>query len=96
MLPGILVFGRVAVAFRITMEQTIEIPVDIHGAERVYFGRVQAWQYGLRFLVDVDGVDMTLERDDAGEFRALLPEGFDGKMPDKRVIAAIIQVLETL
>ena len=47
------------------MEQTIEIPVEIRGAERVYLGRVQTRQYGLRFLVDVDGVEMTLERDDA-------------------------------
>ena len=78
------------------MEQTIEIPIEIRGTERVYLGHVQAWQFGLRFLVDVDGVEMTLERDDAGEFRALLPEGFAGKMPDKEVIAAIIQVMEAL
>jgi hypothetical protein len=80
----------------VTMEQTIEIPVEISGTEHVYFGRVQAWQYGFRFLVDVYGVEMRFERDDAGEFRALLPEDFAGKMPDKKVIAAIIQVLETL
>jgi hypothetical protein len=80
----------------VKVEQTIEIPVEIDGTEHVYNGRVQAWQFGLRFLVDVDGVEMTLERDDTGEFRALLPEGFAGKMPDKKVIAAIIQVLETL
>jgi hypothetical protein len=78
------------------VEQTIEIPVEIGGTEHVYLGRVQAWRYGLRFLVDVEGVEMTLERDDAGEFRALVPEGFAGKMPDKKVITAIIQVLETL
>lgn len=78
------------------MEQTIEIPVEIWGTERLYLGRVQAWQYGLRFLVDVDGVEMRLERDDAGEFRAMLPEDFAGKMPDKEVIAAIIMVLDGL
>lgn len=78
------------------MEQTIEIPVEIRGDERVYVGRVQAWQYGLRFLVDVDGTEMTMERDDAGEFRAILPEGYTGKAPDKEVVAAIIQVLDTL
>lgn len=78
------------------MEQTIEIPVEIHGTEQIYLGRVQAWQYGLRFLVDVEGVEMTLERDDAGEFRALLPEGFGGKLPEKEVVAAIIRVLENL
>lgn len=78
------------------MEQTIEIPIVIDGIDHVYPGRVQAWQYGLRFWVDVDGVELTLERDDAGEFRAILPEGFVGKIPDKEVVAAIIQLLENL
>lgn len=78
------------------MEQTIEIPVEIRGEERVFSAIVQAWQYGLRFLVDVDGVEMTFERDDAGEFRALLPEAHTGKTPDKEVIRAIIDVLEAL
>jgi hypothetical protein len=78
------------------MEQAIEIPVEIRGEEQVFSARVQAWQYGQRFLVDVDGVEVTLERDDSGEFRAILPEGFSGKTPDKEVVSAIIEVLQTL
>jgi hypothetical protein len=78
------------------MEQTVEIPVDIRGVERTFTAQVQAWRYGLRFLVDVDGVEVTLEKDDAGEFRALLPEGFAGKAPDKAVIGAIVDVLQAL
>ena len=78
------------------MEQTVEIPVDINGSEQIFTARVQAWQYGMRFLVDVDGVEITLERDDAGEFRAILPEGFAGKPPNKEVISAIIGVLQAL
>ena len=58
--------------------------------------RVQAWQYGMRFFVQLDEVEVTLERDDAGEFRALLPEGFAGKPPDKEMITAIIGVLESI
>lgn len=85
-----------ALQVQISMEQTIEIPVEIRGTERVYAGTVQVWQYGFRFLVDVDGVEMKFERDDAGEFRALLPEDFEGKIPDKETILAIIEVLETL
>ena len=78
------------------MEQTVEIPVEIRGEERTYTAQVQAWQYGLRFLVDVDGVEIILECDDAGEFRAILPEGFTGKSPDKEAITAIIEVLQML
>jgi hypothetical protein len=78
------------------MEQTVEIPVTVHGVDRIFAAEVQAWRYGLRFLVDVDGVQVTLERDDAGEFRAILPEGFAGKTPDKEVIGAIITTLQSL
>lgn len=66
------------------MEQPIEIPVEIRGQERVFSARVQAWRYGHRFLVDVDGVEVTLERDDGGEFRAILAEGFSGKLQNGR------------
>jgi hypothetical protein len=78
------------------MEQTVEIPVEIRGVERVLAARVQAWQYGLRFWVEIDGVEILLERDDAGEFRAVLPDGFSGKVPDKEVVAAIIDVLQRI
>ena len=78
------------------MEQPIEIPVEIRGEDRVFPAKVQAWQYGLRFLVDVDGIELTLERDETGEFRAILPGGFSGKAPDKELIEAIIDVLQSL
>jgi hypothetical protein len=78
------------------MEQTVEIPVTIRDTEWLFTARVQAWQYGLRFLVDIDGVEVILERDDVGEFRAILPEGFTGKPPDKEMIGGIIDVLQAL
>lgn len=78
------------------MEQLIEIPVEVRGEERTFVAQVQAWRYGVRFLVDVDGIEVTLERDDAGEFRAVLPEGFAGKTPDREVVSAIIEVLAAL
>ena len=78
------------------MEQSVEIPVTIRGTERTFAGRVQASQYSLRFLVDMDGTEVIFERDDAGEFRAILPEGFAGKAPDREVIGAIIEVLRSI
>jgi hypothetical protein len=74
----------------------VEIPVEVRGAERTFVAQVQAWRYGVRFLVDVDGVEVVLERDDAGAFRAILPEGFAGKMPDMEIVSAIIEVLSAL
>ncbi len=78
------------------MEQVVEIPVEIGGVEQVFSARVQAWRYGLRFWVDIDGVEILLERDDAWEFKAVLPEGFDGKVPDKELVAAINEVLHRI
>jgi hypothetical protein len=78
------------------MEQTVDIPVTVRGVERSFEGRVQASQYSLRFFVDIDGTEVIFERDDAGEFRAILPEGFAGKAPDREVITAIIEVLQLL
>jgi hypothetical protein len=78
------------------LEQTVEIPVTVRGIELLFTARVQAWRYGMRFLVDIDGVEVVLERDDAGEFRAILPEGFTGKPPDKEMIGGIIDVLQAL
>lgn len=78
------------------MEHTVELPVTFRGEELSYTAVVQAWQYGLRFLVDIAGIIVTFERDDSGEFRALLPSGFNGKPPDKEVIAAIAAVLEAI
>ena len=78
------------------MEQEVDIPVTIRGEERTFTGRVQAWQYGLRFVVDVDGADVVFERDDAGEFRAIVAEEHTGKPPEKEVIGAIVAVLEAL
>jgi hypothetical protein len=78
------------------MEQSIEIPVTVRGVERSYPAKLQAWRYGVRFLVDLDGLEVTVERDEAGEFRAIVPEGFTGKPPDKEIIGAIIGVLQEL
>lgn len=78
------------------MGEIVEIPVTIRGEERVFPAEVQVWRYGVRFLVDVDGVPVTLERDDEGNFRALLPEDFAGKPPEKTLIAALIEVLQAL
>ncbi len=78
------------------MDQIVEIPVEIRGVERVFEARVHAWQYGMQFFIDIDGVEVMLERDDAGAFRAILPAEFTDKPPDKEIIGAIIDVLESL
>ena len=78
------------------MEQSVEIPVTVRSTERLFTARVQAWQYGLRFLVDIDGVEVGIEPDDAGEFRALLPQCYTDKLSDKAITGGIVDVLQAL
>jgi len=78
------------------MEQVVHIPVDYQGVEREFEARVQVWQYGHRFFVQVEGVELVFERDDSGEYRALAPEGYTGKLPDRGLVQAIAEVLDAL
>ena len=78
------------------MEPIVQIPVDYQGVEREFEARVQVWQYGHRFFVQVEEVELTFERDDAGEYRALAPEGYTGKLPDRGLVQAIAEVLDAL
>jgi hypothetical protein len=36
---------------------------------------------------------LVFERDDSGDYRALTPEGYTGKLPDKALVRAIAAVL---
>jgi len=78
------------------MEQVVQIPVDYQGVEREFEARVQVWQYGHRFFVQVDEVEVVFERDDAGQYRALTPEGYTGKLPERGLVQAIAEVLDVL
>lgn len=78
------------------MEEIVHIPVDYQGDEREFEARVQVWQYGHRWFVMVEGVELVFEKDDAGEYRALTPEGYTGKLPDRGLVQAIAEVLDAL
>jgi hypothetical protein len=78
------------------MGEMVTIPVNYRGEEKVFEAEVQVWQYGHRFLVPVEGIDMIFERDDSGEYRAIVPEGFTGKLPDRELVQAIAAVLDDL
>jgi hypothetical protein len=78
------------------MEEVLYIPVDYAGVEREFEARVQVWQYGHRWFIWVEGVELVFERDDSGEYRALTPEGYTGKLPDRGLVEAIAGVLDAL
>ena len=78
------------------MEQTVEIPIEYLGTDHLFEARIQSWQFGHRFIVPINDVELTFERDDSGDYRALLPDGYTGKPPDKGLVQAIIAVLDAL
>lgn len=78
------------------MSQMVTIPVEYLGEEREFEAAVQVLQYGYRFLVPVDGVDLVFERDDSGDYRAVTPYGYAGKLPDRGWVEAIAAVLSAL
>lgn len=78
------------------MDEVVQIPVEYAGVEREFDARVQIWQYGHRFFVMVEGVELVFERDDSGQYRALAPEGYTGKLPERGLVQAIAEVLDGL
>ena len=48
------------------MEQVVYIPVEYQGVEREFEARVQVWEYGHRFLVQVEGEELGYVRGHSG------------------------------
>lgn len=76
------------------MEEIVHIPVEYGGVAHEFEARLLVWQYGYRFFVPVDGVELMFERDDAGNHRAVVPEGYAKKLPDRGLVMAIAAVLD--
>ena len=68
-----------------------DLPVSYKGAELTFPTRLITTGFAPRFIVFVDETEVIFERDDAGEFRALLPNAadFTGKLPPHDLLEAI-------
>lgn len=80
-------------------EEVFALPVSYGGKELEFPLRIVATGYTLRYLVDVDGLELIYETDDAGELRATLRDteaAGDAKVPDPSLLAAIGDVLQQL
>ncbi|HCN48130.1 MAG TPA: hypothetical protein DIT10_03360 [Chryseobacterium sp.] len=76
--------------------EEFEVPVTYKGKEHIFNGRLATFTYGYKFYVDVDGIEVVLERDDEGNLRAMLPENTSEKVIEKGLIEAIIEVFNAL
>jgi hypothetical protein len=54
------------------MDHHFALPISYKGVDQDLDARMQSWAYGYRFFVLIDGVEWVFERDDAGEYRALM------------------------
>jgi hypothetical protein len=75
------------------MDEPIVIPVIFQDTELEFTATLQTWSYGFRFIVDIEGMEVIFEKDDEGEYRALIAPGQLTKSPKVELIAAIGQVL---
>ena len=76
---------------------TLEIPVTYKDKELFFKAHVVRFGYVNHIIVDLEGVEITIERDEEGNYRAL---GDSEKMKDSKLdvdlIKEVIKVLESL
>ena len=78
------------------MNEPFFIPVQYKGKEVEYEAILKQHGYVHVFHVNVEGATVMYERDEEGSFRALIPEGEKGKVPDKELLRAIGEAIEEI
>jgi hypothetical protein len=78
------------------MNEPFFIPVQYKGREMEFETTLQRHGYVHSFHVNVDGTMVIYEKDEEGSFRALIPEGEKGKVPEKGLLQAIGEVIEEI
>jgi hypothetical protein len=77
------------------MDEPFVIELNYKGAPRAFEARLQVFGYSHRFHVDVDGIEVMLERDEEGAFRAILPQVND-RLPETALLQAIVEAIERI
>ena len=79
------------------MDEPFVITVNHNGGEREFDASLQVFGYSHRFHVMVDGTEVLFERDEEGNYRAIIPPEHTGKIPDagllQSIALAIMQIL---
>lgn len=81
------------------MDDVFALPVSYGGKELEFPLQIVATGYALRYLVDVDGLELIYEYDDAGELRATVrnpDDDVDAQAPEPGLLQAIGDVLQGL
>lgn len=80
------------------MEPEFEIPVHFRNQELLIPAALRVQGYSYRIETEVEGLMLNFERDDSGEFRALIPPetAANAKLPPTELVAAIAAALDQL
>ncbi len=79
------------------MEETLEIPLKYKNQELSFKAHVTRYGYIHHIIVDVNGTDITIERDEESNYRALVdPQKMNDNKIDIELLKAIVGVLEAL
>ena len=79
------------------MEDSFEIPVTYKNQELTFSAQVVQAGYVIYILVDLYGINLKIERDDEGNYRALIdPEVLEAAKVDEAVVRSVLNVLTSL
>jgi hypothetical protein len=79
------------------MTQTLEIPITYKNKEVSFNARIIKYGYVNHIIIDLDGIEITIERDEEGNYRALGDiEKIKQSKIDVELIEALIAVLQSL
>ena len=78
------------------MAEKFTLTVDYKNTERIFEAELRVYGYTYKIAMQVDDTEILFERDEEGNFRALLPEADKQKMPDRHLLQLITEELERL
>lgn len=81
------------------MDEDLMLPVTYRGAELAFPVKIVASGFGYRFAMLIDGVEVIIEKDDSGEYRALLNnhnQTGQEEMPEYGLLEAIVEVIKMI
>lgn len=80
------------------MDQEFEIPLTYRGQELLVPAQLRVQGYSYRIETLVQGTALYFERDDAGDFRAIVPPETpaETRLPDTALVQAVAEALTAL
>ena len=79
-------------------EEQLSLPVTYKGKELSFPLKIVPQGYVYRFVVKIDDMEVIYEKNDEGEYRAIIskPDEHQGKLPERELLEAISEVIVSL